>query len=139
MTDSQPCDTWIEYAKRKRAERLCEAEQVWSALVAGGGGDETVLAVDFTHFGPSQGDVESLGRQLSEHYTVKAERGPDAYWRLEGTTRPYGITLSAADHISWVGFMCDVAQSHGCVFSTWSLSAPALALTVRSEPFERDS
>ena len=128
--------SWTQYAQRKRAERLSEAEQVWRALVAAGGDDDTVLAVDFVHFGPSRAQVEALSEQLSENYTVAVEDGPEGYWLLKGTSRPYGLTLSAADHMAWVGFMCDVAGSHGCVFSTWSLAAPALALTITSDAFE---
>lgn len=133
--DSDAEAIWLQYAERKRAERLSEAGHVWSALVAAGGGDDTVLAVDFVHFGPSEAQVAALSRQLSENYTVTMERGPGAYWLLKGTTRPYRTTLSALDHASWVGFMCDVADSYGCVFSTWSLGAPALALSFSSEAF----
>lgn len=134
--DSESQQTWLQYAQRKRAERLSEADQVWSALVAGGCGAETVLAIDFVHFGPSQTHVEGLRRELCKNCTVATESGPQGYWLLKGTTRPYGVTLSAAEHIAWVGYMCDVAQSHGCVLSTWSLSAPSLSLTVSSEAFE---
>jgi hypothetical protein len=137
--DVEAENTWQQYVQRKRAERLSETSQVWSALVAGGGSAETVLAVDFVSFSPSQAQIEGLAQQLSENYAVTTERGPDGYWLLKGTTRPYGITLSAADHLNWVGFMCEVAESHGCVFSTWSLNAPALALTISSEAFESGS
>jgi hypothetical protein len=137
--DAEAEAMWFQYAQRKRAERLSEANQVWNALVAGGAGAETVLAVDFVSFGPSQAQIESLRQQLAENYTVTSECGPDEYWLLKGTTRPYGITLSAADHLNWVGFMSDVAASHGCVFSTWSLSVPSLSLTISSEAFEGGS
>ena len=73
--DAEARNTWAEYARRKRAERLSEAEDVWRALRAGGVDDETVLAVDFVHFGPSQSQVESLALQLSENYTVRCEAG----------------------------------------------------------------
>lgn len=127
---------WDEYRQRKRAERLFEADQVWSALAAGGADSETVLAIDFVHFGGSQAQIERLGQQLAENCTVTTEPGPSGYWLLKGTTRPYGVTLSATDHLAWVEFMCDVAADHGCVFSTWSLSAPSLDLTINSETFE---
>jgi hypothetical protein len=134
--DDQNRATWLDYAQRKRAERLAEADAVWRALEAAGGNAETVLAVDFVHFGPTQAHVNGLREQLSENYTVATEQGPQGYWLLKGTTRPYGITLSPADHLAWVGFLCDVAESHGCVLSTWSLTAPALSLTVSSEAFD---
>jgi len=130
---------WVEYRQRKRTERLFEAGQVWSALAAGGVDAETVLVIDFVHFGPSQAEVERLGRHLAENCTVTTEAGPGDYWLLKGTTRPYGLTLSAADHLAWVEFMCDVAADYGCVFSTWSMSAPSLDLTVSSEAFEGGS
>ena len=133
-TDAQ--NTWAEYVQRKRAERLYEADQVWSALVAGGVDSETILAIDFVHFGPSEERVENLRAELAENCTATTESGPDGYWLLKGTTRPYGVTLTAEDHRAWVEFMCEVASSHGCVFSTWSLNAPALDLTVTSEAFE---
>lgn len=137
--DGEAQRMWVEYRQRKRAERLSEADQVWSALAAGGVNAETVLAIDFVHFGPSQAHVEGLRQELAENCTVTTEAEPDGYWLLKGTTRPYGLTLSAADHIAWVDFMCNVAASHNCVFSTWSLSAPSLGLTVSSEAFEGGS
>lgn len=130
---------WIDYIQRKRAERLFEAEQIWSALSTGGVDSETVLAIDFVHFGPSQAQVESLGRHLAENCTITTEKGPGDYWLLRGTTRPYGLTLSAADHLAWVEFMCDVAADYGCTFSTWSMTAPSLDLTISSETFEGGS
>lgn len=137
--DSEAQRTWSEYEQRKRAERLAEADQVWRALAAGGVDAETVLAIDFVHFGPSQAHVEGLAGQLAENCTVTTESGPGGYWLLKGTTRPYGVTLSAEDHLAWVDFMCGIASDHGCVFSTWSLSAPSLSLTVSSEAFEGGS
>ncbi|MFP7723626.1 hypothetical protein [Lysobacter sp. A3-1-A15] len=130
---------WDEYVQRKRTERLSEAVQVWSALVAGGVDAETVLAIDFVHFGPSQARVENLRGELAENCTVTTESGSDGYWLLKGTTRPYGVTLSADDHLAWVDFMCQVASSHGCVLSTWSLNAPSLDLIVSSEDFDGGS
>lgn len=134
--ETEAQNAWAEYVQRKRAERLYEAEQVWSTLVAGGVDAETVLAIDFVHFGPSAVHVENLRAELAENCTVTTESSSDGYWLLKGTTRPYGVTLTAEDHRAWVDFMCDVAASHGCVFSTWSLNAPGLDLTVTSEAFE---
>lgn len=128
--------TWTEYARRKRAERLSEAGQVWSAARAGGIDDATLLAIDFVHFGPSQANVEHLREALEGNCRVSIEAASDGYWLLRGTTRPYGVTLSADDHLAWVDYMCEVASLHGCVFSTWSLEAPSLNVTVSSEAFE---
>lgn len=131
--------TWDEYRRRKRAERLAEADQVWQALVAGGAGEQTLLAIDFVHFGPSEANVEGLRRELAENCSATTEPGPDGYWLLRGTTRPYGVTLGPDDHLAWVDYMCHVAASHGCVFSTWTLSAPALGLVVSSESFDGEA
>ena len=116
-----------------------QPNQVWRALVAAGGGAETVLALDFVCFGPPQANAEGLRQQLSENCTATIEDGPDGYRLIKGTTRPYGITLSESDHLNWVDFMCDVAQSHGCVFSTWSLSDSSSSISVSSESFEGGS
>lgn len=43
-------------------------------------------------------------------------------WFANGTTRPYGVDGMIGDQlIAWITFMCDVANSHACVFSTWKL------------------
>lgn len=131
--DSAGQDVWRDYARRKREERLAEAGQVWQALVAAGGGAETVLAIDFVCFGSEHADVEGLRRHLAENCTVTTAPGPAGYRLLQGTTRPYGVTFSETEHLDWVTFMCDVAQDHGCVFSTWTLSDPSSSLTVSSE------
>lgn len=133
MPATTPDGIWTDYHARKRAERLEEAETVWRRLTEAGVDEQTVLVVEFVHFGPEQANAEALARQLSEHYTMSLESAADGYWRAKGTTRPYGITLTAQDHGAWVEFMCDVARSHGCVFSTWMVEAPALQLRVDSE------
>jgi len=43
-------------------------------------------------------------------------------WFAHGTTRPYGVDGMIGEQLnSWAAFMCDVASSYGCVFSTWKL------------------
>lgn len=109
--DGENQRAWLEYRQHKRDERLFEAEQVWSALSAAGFDPETVLAIDFVHFGPSRAQVEDLGQHLADNCSITTKAGPGGYWLLEGTTRPYGLTLSAADHFAWVEFMCDIGGS----------------------------
>lgn len=133
-TDDQAA--WQAYEARKRGERLREAAHVWKALESAGVHSDVVLALDFVHFGHSRERADGLREQLAESYSCTVEDGPEGYWLVKGTTRPYGVTLSRAEHDRWVAFMCDVARSHGCVFSTWSLTAPALGVTVSSEEFE---
>jgi hypothetical protein len=128
-----PQQAWSEYYSRKKAERLDEAGALWRAMQAAGVTHETVLALDFVCFGPSEQDANALATQLAENYEVKvapaAERG---YFTVTGTTRPHGITLQRDQHAAWVEFMADVARSHGCVLSEWSLEAPHLKATFRS-------
>lgn len=126
---------WDDYAARKRAARLQEAEGVWAARVAAGAGPDTLLVLDFVHFGASPDAIEALRRQLAEHYTVDVRDGPTGYRLLVGTTRPFGVTLSSTQHAEWVAFMCDVAWSHGCTFASWALTDPGTGTTIRSESF----
>ena len=129
---------WTHYLQRKRAERMFEAGLVWTEFERRGGNEETVVAMDFGLLCPDRERADALQAQLSEHYRVELEPAEGAYWLARGTTRPYGVTLSADTHAAWVAFMCDVAESHGCVFSTWSMTAPALDVVVDSEAFEAD-
>ena len=130
---------WREYLERKRAARLSEARQVWGALSQAGGTDSTVLALDFVHVSPDRERAEALQVQLSENYAVTLEPAADGYWLVKGTTRPYGVTLGDASHTAWVQFMCELAESHGCVFSAWSLDAPSEGISVSSDAFEGGS
>ena len=41
---------------------------------------------------------------------------------LTAQTRPCGVDgMIGAQLLQWVEFMCDVANSYACVFSTWKL------------------
>lgn len=135
MSDS-PEAQWQAYHARKRAERLSEAEAVWRALAAAGVGNDTVLVVEFTHFGADRARAEALARQLSEHYTATLKAGNDGYWLVRGTTHPYGVSFDDAQHRDWVEFMCDLAQSHGCVFSTWAVTVHPRGPRIDSEAIE---
>lgn len=130
--------TWDDYYERKKQERIREASKVWAQLRTAGTTDSTLLALDFVHFGNSRSGIEALARQLSEHYEVRiASRENEAgYWLLEGTTRPYAVTLTEHAHLEWVEFMADVARSHGCVFSGWVVEAPSLSVRCNSEDAE---
>ena len=120
-----PQETWDEYYASIRDRRIGEAENIWTKMTAAGVNDETVLALDFLHFTSDSTNAEELADQLRENYEIKiaASSSPN-YWNIEGTTRPHGISLTKQDHVGWVELMCDVAQSHGCVFSTWNLEDP---------------
>ena len=136
MSAQDPQATWSEYLARKKSDRLAEAQAMRQHMQGAGVGAESVLAMDFLHFGPGQEQAQALAAQLREHYTVKvsADARP-GYWLVEGTTRPYGVTLEGSQLVDWADFMADVAQSHGCVFSSWTVEAPALGARFRSEDF----
>lgn len=140
MPPEDPQEIRAEYYQRKKALRMSEAKQMIALMQLAGVKDETVLALDFMHSGTSQSSVEELARQLAEHYQVQVLQSKDqTHWLAKGTTRPYGITLSEAQHLGWVEFMADVAQSYSCVFLTWSLEAPSLQARFDSEQIESDS
>ena len=127
----EPQKTWQEYYAEKRKQRLKEGISLWQSLISAGVTQEAILALDFLHFSSSEDGAIRLAEQLSENYEISlSER--DGYWYIEGTTRPYGIKLTEQEHMDWVKFMSDVAQSHGCVFSTWSIEAPELDKTFDS-------
>ena len=120
-----PQETWDEYYASIRDRRTCEAEKIWTQMARAGVSDETVLALDFLHFTSDSTNAEALACQLRENYEIKiSPSSRQNYWNIEGTTRPDGISMTKQDHAGWVEFMCDVAQSHGCVFSTWNLEDP---------------
>lgn len=131
---------WIDYYQRKKSQRVEEAINISECLRDAGVNKNTILALDFLHFGASQSEVEALASQLSENYRMQVIPGEEkGYWYAKGTTRPYGITFNQEQLIGWVEFMSDVAQSYACVFSTWSIEAPSLGVKLHSEKIETDS
>lgn len=140
MEPENPENTWRKYYASKKAQRIAEAAILWEQMRNAGVTGETVLALDFLHFGQSEENATALAKQLSESYQVEVIAVPEpGYWYVKGTTRPYGITLSEEQHSGWVVFMADVAQSYDCVFSTWSLDAPSLGVKFESERVESAS
>ena len=140
MTTEDPQKTWDEYYKNKKIQRMEEATKLWDLMSDSGVNEETVLALDFLHFGTSQENIKELATQLSENYEMEVVPGEEeGYWYAKGTTRPHGITLTKEQHSGWVEFMSDVAQSYVCVFSTWSLEAPTLRLKFDSKKIESAS
>ncbi|MDI9246440.1 hypothetical protein [Marinobacter sp. CHS3-4] len=140
MLTEDPQKVWEDFFGRKKSQCLQEAADLWRQMKAAGVVADTVLALDFVHFGQCQHDVEALANQLSENYemeVVESER--DGYWLVRGTTRPYGIEMTEEQHRGWVEFMADVAESYACVFSTWTIEAPALGTNFHSEGIESAS
>ena len=137
MNDEDPQKIWEAYYERKRLEKHSEANILHRRMQDSGVTTETVLALDFQLFGDTEENISALGAQLSESYEISAGPSDDeGYFLLKGTTRPQGITLTLEQHLSWVEFMCDVGQSYGCVFSTWTLEAPVLKESFKSEDVE---
>jgi hypothetical protein len=128
-------ETWDRYYADIKARRLSEAATLWSKMTGDGVTDETVLAMDFVHFSQDCDGANALQKQLSENYESSVSEQDDS-WIITSTTRPHGIDLNSEQHTSWVEFMCDVARSHGCVFSTWSFESPQLKRTWSTEEID---
>jgi hypothetical protein len=129
--------TWNDYYQRKKNQRNSEALEIWRRMNNSGVTEETVLALDFEHFGSSKQNIENLAAQLSENYEIQVvPSNEEGCWLAKGTTRPYGITMNEQQLLGWAEFMSDVAQSYSCVFSTWSLESPKLGLHFHSEEIE---
>lgn len=114
-----------DYYTEKRANRAHEANGMWQRMAKNEVDCTTFLEFDFRHFGDDESGIRALADQLSENYKVTIKQHPEqeGYWLLDGTTRPEGIDGMDAQRLTtWVEFMCDVSQSHGCVFSTWRLT-----------------
>jgi hypothetical protein len=134
MNNDQSQQVWRAYYQGKKAQRAEEAIALWDKMNTAGVTEETILAMDFIFLGASQQNVEALARQLSENYEMgAAPASAPGWWCANGTTRPHGVTLGREQFLRWVEFMCDVAESYACVFSSWSLESPELALHFRSE------
>jgi hypothetical protein len=99
--------------------------------------EATVLAIDFVLFSPDATKAESLAEQLRENYSVTLgdDEGSD-YTLIRGTTRPYGVRFSSQGFYRWIDFMCEVAKSHGCVFSSWSAESRELNRSWSNEKIE---
>jgi hypothetical protein len=46
--------TWAEYYQRKKAERIGETRKITEMMRLAGVSDDTVLVLDFVHFGTSR-------------------------------------------------------------------------------------
>jgi len=134
-----PQKIWGDYYDRIKRRRMAEAGLLWAEIEAAGITADTAFIMDFTHFGSVRGDVDDLARQLSENYDTKVvARNEPSYWDVKGTTRPDGVCLTKAQYLAWVEFMVDVAHSYACVFSDWTLEAPALGRSFRSAHLDAD-
>jgi hypothetical protein len=140
MSTEDPQEIWNEYYRRKKIQRMDEADQIWVKMQSEGINDATTLALDFVHFGSSKSDISDLATQLAENYEMQViSADKEGYWLAKGTTRPYGVTLSKDQLLGWVEFMSDVAQSYACMFSTWALEAPSLGVKIESDIVENIS
>lgn len=136
-----PQQIWDEYHQRIRRRRIREAEIVHARMSDDDVTRSTVLEIDFRHFSRDEDSIRRLAAQLSEHYAISIIRSEsnDRYWVLDGTTRPDGIDgFTEQRCVDWVSFMCDVARSHGCVFSTWRLTDPRRSQSWSNEKIDVD-
>lgn len=134
-----PQKAWDDYYDRVKRRRLAEAALLWDETEGAGANERTIFVLDFAHFGNNRDDVDNLAQQLSENYATEvSKRGEKNYWYVRGTTRPEGICLTKGQHTAWVEFMVDVARSYACVFSRWTLEAPALRRTFQSAHLDHD-
>jgi hypothetical protein len=141
LTAENTQQIWDDYYKRIRRRRIREARIVYAEMSVAGVTDSTFLALDFCHFGREESDIRSLAAQLSEHYATSIARSEKDgnYWMLDCTTRPEGIDeVTEQRWIDWVAFMCDVAQSYCCVFSTWSLTDTSKSQSWSNEEIDID-
>ena len=126
---SDPQKTWEEYYSKIKNRKTDEALILWEQILGAGASDETIFAMDFSHFCDRPERLKELAEQLSENYEVEFSAIDDkGYQSLNCTTRPYGNELSKEDLINWVEFMCDVSQSYSCVFSSFTLESTELGL-----------
>ena len=140
MTEEKAQQTWEEYYAEIKSRRITESKVIWKEMVKTGVNSDTTLALDFELFSSEEKGAKLALEQLSENYEAKINFDESTgYWMIQGTTRPYGIKLSEEDYNNWIIFMCDVAQSHGCVFSTWNLENPKSKLNWSNEKMDNKS
>ncbi|MBR9728938.1 hypothetical protein ACFOD0_14655 [Shewanella intestini] len=134
-----PQQTWDDYYSRIKTRKVDEATKLWENMLKAEVSSETVFTMDFTHFCDLPEKLKELGKQLSENYELEFSDVDDkGYQFLSGTTRPYGNELSQVDFIGWVEFMCDVAQSYSCVFSSFTIESPELGLIWSNKDVESE-
>ncbi|HEX6995741.1 MAG TPA: hypothetical protein VF339_16540 [Gammaproteobacteria bacterium] len=139
MTGQDDKQVWEDYYARISARRAAEAEALWEKMSTSGVSEDTVLALDFVHFASSSDNARALARQLAESYSVEiVPADEEGYLLIKGTTRPEGVCLSKEQHAGWVEFMTEVAKSHACVFSGWTLEAPSLGKRFSSGSVETE-
>ena len=112
---------WDEYHERIKNRRIAQANVINSKLGEFGIDAESDLILDFTFFTQKEDGANGLKTQLSENYEMTITKEGE-YWLIQGTTRPYVVSLTNQQHLGWVEFMHDVALSYGAIFSTWSIT-----------------
>ena len=134
MIAHDPRQTRNAYHGQVKARRLEQAATLWTQMRAAGVRENTFLVLDFTHEASTLRDADALAGQLGESYHVDIfPASENGRWQVIGTTRPEGVFFSGEQLEAWAAIMSDVAQSHDCVFSSWSLEAPAISRTFLSE------
>jgi hypothetical protein len=132
-------EVWAHYFERIRNRRVAEASEFWAIASADGLDENSNVALDFRFFAQQRDSLHALKSRLDESYQVTvSEVAADETYFLDGTTRPYGITLSRDKLLSWVAFMADLGRDHAVVFSTWKVADPKRKREWTSEEIETD-
>lgn len=121
LDENDAQQVWNEYHHKLLNRRLAEVALINEQLDENDITSESNLILDFEFFSNREEGALNLKQQLSENYQMELRKG-DGYWYVSGTTRPYAMNITFEQHKSWVEFMFDVGQSHGCIFSTWSVT-----------------
>jgi hypothetical protein len=122
MSEEQAQKTWDEYHARIKNRRLAEVKIINEQMKSAGITSDTDLVLDFNFFTPKQSGAEGIKEQLSENYEMTIKQGGE-YWHIDGTTKPYSITLSPEQHIGWVGLSsCTMLLYLMVAYSVFGLS-----------------
>ncbi len=138
MSADDPQQIWNEYNSKIKARRLAEAAVINLELNKNSINGNAELILDFVFFTQDEVGAKGIAKQLSENYEMSILKNGD-HWLVNGTSRPYSVKFTAAQHLSWVEFMHDVALSYGCIFSTWKITEPKRNLVWSNEEIETDS
>lgn len=123
MNEQEAQKIWGEYHERIKNRRLAQAKVINVELDKNDITSETDLILDFSFFTQNETGAKGIQKQLSENYEMTIINDGE-YWHINGTSRPYAVSLTTENHLGWVEFMHDVALSYGCIFSTWSITDP---------------
>ena len=129
MTQQQ---MWNRYHNEIKKRLIAEAKILNTKLDNSGLTNQVKFVFDFTFFCTGgEKDAIDLQKELNENYQAQVVKKGDAwhknsssgsrYWYINATSRPNAVNLNAQQRISWVESMHEIAISHRCVFSAWTI------------------